>query len=210
VKADIIQQGQTNYDYRSVHDNIFDKVFRGVYQKEIEHFDVKDIKKEYKQSLNKLKKEYRQLQGKYHSQKGHFAEYVILDQLKFRGVAKNDFFKSISRYLPDDFNFCEYSRVWRYDGSPEYSKGFNVDIFARPENTTGYAIIGEVKSRESKKFSKDEVVIFERKLAEVIKNETIGHAVGFIFSLCGFTVEAEKYCRQKGIACSEDQRWLDV
>ncbi|MCP4149744.1 MAG: hypothetical protein GY757_18505, partial [bacterium] len=37
VKADIIQQGQTNYDYRSVHDNIFDKVFRGVYQKEIEH-----------------------------------------------------------------------------------------------------------------------------------------------------------------------------
>ncbi|MCP4156189.1 MAG: hypothetical protein GY757_51185, partial [bacterium] len=78
VKADIIQQGQTNYDYRSVHDNIFDKVFRGVYQKEIEHFDVKDIKKEYKQSLNKLKKEYRQLQGKYHSQKGHVEEKTTL------------------------------------------------------------------------------------------------------------------------------------
>jgi hypothetical protein len=32
VKADIISQGQTNYDYRGVGDNIFDKVFRGVYR----------------------------------------------------------------------------------------------------------------------------------------------------------------------------------
>ena len=46
VKADIINQRQTNFDYKSVHDNIFDKVFRGVYLKEIEHFDVGQIKKE--------------------------------------------------------------------------------------------------------------------------------------------------------------------
>jgi hypothetical protein len=63
VKADIIVQGQSNYDYRCVRDNIFDKVFRGVYQKEIEHFDVRDIKKEYEESLEKLRKQYRQLQG---------------------------------------------------------------------------------------------------------------------------------------------------
>ncbi|MCP4146866.1 MAG: hypothetical protein GY757_03855, partial [bacterium] len=35
VKVDIINQGQTNFDYRGVRDNIFDKVFRGVYEKEI-------------------------------------------------------------------------------------------------------------------------------------------------------------------------------
>jgi hypothetical protein len=46
VKADIIEQGQSNYDYRCVRDNIFDKVFRGIYQKEIEHFDVRKIKKD--------------------------------------------------------------------------------------------------------------------------------------------------------------------
>jgi hypothetical protein len=45
VRADIIKQGQTNFDYQGVQDNIFDKVFRGVYQKEIEHFDVGEIKK---------------------------------------------------------------------------------------------------------------------------------------------------------------------
>jgi hypothetical protein len=34
-----------------VQDNIFDKVFRGVYQKEIERFDVSEIKKEYREAL---------------------------------------------------------------------------------------------------------------------------------------------------------------
>ncbi|MCP4217315.1 MAG: hypothetical protein GY765_21910 [bacterium] len=209
VKADIIKQGQSNFDYGSVRDNIFDKVFRGVYQKEIEHFEADEIKKEYRRSLEEMEKEYRRLQGKYHSQKGHFAEYLILDQLKYRGKKKNDFFKSITRYLPGDFDFCRYSRAWRYDGSPPYGKEFNVDIFARSENPGDYSIIGEVKNRESKKFSKEEVVVFEGKFAEVKTLENIDRVLGFIFSRCGFTTEAENYCKQKGIACSEDPKWLE-
>jgi hypothetical protein len=72
-----------------------------------------------------------------------------------------------------------------------------------------YSIIGEVKSRELKKFSKDEALEFERKLAEVKKIEGIERAIGFIFSACGFTSEAEEYCRESGIACSDDERWLE-
>ncbi|MCP4156766.1 MAG: hypothetical protein GY757_54130, partial [bacterium] len=71
VKADIVSQGQTNFDYRSVQDNIFDKVFRGVYQKEIEQFDVGEIKKEYEKAFEESNKQYLRLQGKYNSQKGH-------------------------------------------------------------------------------------------------------------------------------------------
>ncbi|MDQ1353875.1 MAG: hypothetical protein QG657_4182 [Acidobacteriota bacterium] len=208
VKGDIIEQGQSNFRYRAVRDNIFDKVFRGVYQDEIEHFDVKDIGREYAKALEKLKRQYRRLQGKYHSQKGYFAEYLILDQLKYRARKNNDLFKSITRYLPGDFNFCEYSRVWRYDSSPEYSRSFNVDIFARAAQVEDYSIIGEVKSREVKKFSQEEVVTFERKLAEVKKHENLERAVGFIYSRCGFTAEAEEYCKEKGIACSDDVIWL--
>jgi hypothetical protein len=66
-----------------------------------------------------------------------------------------------------------------------------------------------VKSREVKKFSKEEAIDFERKMAEVKKIEGIDRAVGFIFSRCGFTAEAEDYCRENGIACSEDEKWLD-
>ena len=129
--------------------------------------------------------------------------------LRLHAREKNALFKSITRYLPEDFDFCEYERVWRYDASPEYGKGFNVDIFARAENPENYSLIVEVKSRDLKKFSKDEVMDFERKFVEVKKMEGIERAVGFVFSRSGFTKEAEEYGKERGIACSEDERWLD-
>jgi hypothetical protein len=208
VKGDIIKQGQTHFDFRCVQDNIFDKVFRGVYQKEIEHFDIGDIKKEYARSFEKLKRQYRKLEGKYNYQKGYFAETLILDELKYRARKDNDLLKAITRNLPADFNFCDYEKVWRYDFAPEYSRGFNIDIFARAAAAGDYSLIGEVKSRELRKFSKEEVKTFEKKFSEVKKLEKIDRAVGFIFSRSGFTKEAEVYCKERGIACSEDERWL--
>jgi len=208
IKADIISHGQTFFDYRGVRDNIFDKVFRGVYEKEIRDFDVRVIKKEYSEEFEKLKKQYCSLMGKFNYQKGYFAEYLILDRLRLHGRNNNEFLKSITRFLPADFNFCDYSRIWRYDSSPEYAKSFSMDIFARAENPDDYSIIGEVKSRETRKFSRDEVIEFEKKFAEVKKLENIDRAVGFIFSRSGFTKETEAYCQEKGIACSEDEKWL--
>jgi hypothetical protein len=209
VKGDIISQGQTHFDYRGVQDNIFDKVFRGVYEKEIREFDVRVIKKEYSEELEKLKKQYDSLLGKYNCQKGYFAEYLILDQLRWHGHEKNELLKSITRYLPGDFDFCDYSRVWEYHSSPEYTRVFSVDIFARAANPVDYSIIGEVKSRDTRKFSKEEAVAFERNFTEVKKLENIERAVGFIFSRSGFTTDAQDYCKEKGIACSEDERWLE-
>ena len=54
-----------------------------------------------------------------------------------------------------------------------------------------------------------EIKEFELKFAEVKKLENIERAVDFIFSRSGFTKEAENYCREKGIACSEDESWLE-
>jgi len=39
--------------------------------------------------------------------------------------------------------------------------------------------------------------------------ENLEQAVGFVFSSSGFTKEAEEYCKEKGFACSEDERWLE-
>jgi len=47
--------------------------------------------------------------------------------------------------------------------------------------------VGEVKSRDVKKFSKGEAMEFEKKLATVKKMENIERVVGFIFSRSGFT-----------------------
>ena len=131
-----------------------------------------------------------------------------MNQLLYHAVKNNELLKSVTRYLPDDFDFCAYSRVWKYHGSPEYSRVFSVDIFARSLNEDDYSIIGEVKNRENKKFSLDEIKEFELKFAEIKKRENLERVVGFIFSRIGFTTDAEDYCREKGIACSEDERWL--
>ena len=210
VKTDIIKQGSSNFRYRGVNDNIFDKVFRGVYEEEIRKFDVKVIRKEYSEELKKEKRRYKRLMGKYNYQKGYFAQYLILDQLRWHVRDKNEFFKSMTRHLPGDFDFCDYSRVWMYNSSPEYAKSFSLDIFARARSDNDYSIIGEVKSRDLKKFSREEAVRFLEKLTEVKSLERVERAVGFIFSRSGFTGEAEDYCKEMGIACSEDERWLGV
>ncbi len=208
VKADIISQGSNDFRYRGVNDTIFDKVFRGVYQEEIDGFDVSIIAKEYRAQFEKLKKQYHRLLGKFNYRNGYFVEYLMLEQFRLHARENNELLKSVTRYLPGDFNFCEYTRVWRYNSAPEYAKGFSVDIFARAASPGDYSIIGEVKSRDSRKFSKEEVGAFERKLAAVKTQENIERAVGFIFSRSGFSKEAEAYCKEKGIACSEDERWL--
>lgn len=208
VKADIISQGQTNYDYRGVRDNIFDKVFRGVYEKEIREFDPDEIKKEFGAEFQKLKKQYDSLLGKLNYQKGLFAEYLILEQLRLHALKNNELLKSITRYLPADFNFCRYKRVWRYDHSPVYEKRFNLDIYARASEPGDYSILGEVKSRDSRKFSKEEAIDFHEKFEAVKSIEKLDRVTGFIFSSSGFTKEAEAYCNAKGYACSDDKKWL--
>jgi len=212
VKTDIINQGQSNFDYRGVKEGIFDKVFRGVYEKEIRKFDPKVIREEYSRELKKEKERYKRLLGKLSYQKGLHAEFLILNRLIFHARNNNELLKSVTRYLPDDFDFRDYSRVWKYHSSPEYAKVFTVDIFARSLDSSDYSIIGEVKNREVKKFSIEELKDFEAKFAEIKRRENLEQkaVVGFIFSRAGFTAEAEAYCKEKGIACSEDERWLET
>ncbi len=210
VKADIIQQGMSNFRYRGVQDNIFDKVFRGVYQEEIDHFDPRKLKEEYLEAFEKLKIEHNHLKGKFNYQKGYFAEYVILDQLRYHAASKNKPLKEVTRNLPPDFKFCEYSHAWTYRAAVEYSRDFSVDILARAKSPGEYSIIGEVKNRDKKKFSRDEAVVFLEKFDWIKEKENLSPVVGFIFSRKGFTREAETYLQQKGIAYTDNEQWLDV
>ncbi len=209
VNSDIVAQGGSNFRYQGVKDNIFDKVFRSVYEEEIQAFDVRNITKEYHEELQKIKNQFNQLSGKYNFIKGNYAEYSLYDLLQFHARENNEFLKSITRYLPADFNFSKYKTVWRFNYAPQHGKNFNVDIFARAEHPEDYSIIGEVKNRDAKKFSKEEAEAFLVKYEEVKKIEKLERTIAFIFSLSGFTQEAEEYCQEKGIACSDNDRWLE-
>ncbi len=208
VKADIINQGRTNFDYQAVQDNIFDKVFRGVYQKEIDGFDEKEITNEYKRLLEEANKKYFQLLGKFNQTKGAWAEFLIINQLRSRANRKRERFQSMMENLPADFQFVEYESVWRYCASPVDKRELEIDVFARAGEDE-YSIIGEVKNRETKTFSKDEAIGFLKKMEELKEKEGIEKAVGFVFSLKGFTAEALEYFKDHQIAWSDDERWLE-
>ena len=209
VNADVITQGQSNFRYQGVRDNIFDKVFRGVYQEEIEQYEPEQITNEYIEQLERQKKRYLQLQGKFNYQKGYFAEYVIIDQLRYNSVKKNELLQSITRNLPGNFEFREYKDVWTYQTTVEHSKKISVDILARPVSEGNYSIIGEVKNRDTKKFSKTEAEEFMAKFEIIKEKENLNRVIGFIFSRKGFTKDCEEFLQANHIAYTDDEQWLD-
>lgn len=221
VKNDIIQQGENNFRYRGVPDNIFDKVFRGTYQEEIQtfyppeiseekiqSFSLDEIGKGYQTLYQKFKHKYHKVLGEYNRYKGYYAEYWIIQEFQHRVQAKDEFFQSITENLPSDFHFCEYSSVWSYRATPQYTRELQIDLFARAANSINYSVIGEIKNRESKKFDLSELLEFEKKLAVIIEVEQLEKSIGFIYSRKGLTAEAEKRCQEQGIAYSSNERWL--
>jgi hypothetical protein len=177
VKADIIEQGTSNFICQAVKDNIFDKVFRGVYQKEIDGFTPDKIKLEYREL-------YKKSMGKFNKYKGEFSEYVIMNHLKHRAYKQNDLYVSMIHNLPEDFSFVEYDTIWSYTASPVHKKNIQIDVFARAQDDQ-YTLIGEVKNRKAK-FSLKEAKEFFNKATEVKKMENVDKALFFVFSAGGF------------------------
>ena len=209
VKADIIEQGETDFDYKAVGDNIFDKVFRGVYQKEIDGFTPDKIKLEYREL-------YKKERGKFNKYKGEFSEYVVMNHLKHRAYKQNDLYVSMINNLPDDFSFVEYETIWAYTASPVHKKNIQIDVFARApkaEPKAGpdeqYTLIGEVKNRKAK-FSVKEAREFFDKAVEVKKMENIDKALFVVFSASGFTKKALEFLIDTKIAFSKDKKFFDI
>ncbi len=207
VKSDIIERGRSNFYYRGVQDNIFDKVFRGEYADDIRNFDPKEITREYKALYEKAKQEYHSLLGKHNQMKGLFAEFAIINQLRLHAHHRQAFFRSITHNLPEDFAFVEYEHVWSYKVTRPDKSDLWVDILARA-GETGYSLIGEVKNRSTEAFSRAEAEEFMQKARELQEREQIPRAVLFVFSLKGFKQGVTDYFQEQGIAYSEDDRWL--
>jgi hypothetical protein len=199
VKSDIIDRGTTNFDYKAVQDNIFDKVFRGLYEKEIEGFDPKTIQNDYK-------KLYKQLMGKYSQNIGKYCEYSIIDHLKYRAFKYNKQYKAMFENLPQDFEFVSYQTVWSYSASPIYKRDLQIDIFARASHKD-YSFVGEVKNRGAK-FSIKEAKAFVKKADELKLLEKIDRAVLFVFSSSGFFKNTIQYFKDNHIAWSSKKELL--
>jgi energy-coupling factor transporter ATP-binding protein EcfA2 len=201
VMSDIIEQGTSNFRYQAVSDNIFEKVFRGIYQEEIDGFDPKEIKNEYQQL-------YRKLQGKFNKYKGEFSEYVIINCLRHRAYKQNDYYVALINNLPDDFQFVDYESIWSYSASPVHKKDLQVDIFAKAGGDD-YSLIGEVKNRKAK-FSVKEAQIFLAKALEVQQLENVSKTLFFVFSAGGFFKNTIQFLKENKIAWSDDKTFLEL
>jgi len=207
VLSDIVNPGSTNSDFQGIGDHLFDKVFRGLYQKEIEEFDPKEITNEYKVLFKYWKEKFHVICGKYGSLKGRFAEYMITNHLKYRACDNNDVFCSMMNNLPYDFKFVHYQSVWKYTASPVLKKSFEIDVFARALEDQ-YSLIGEVKNRLSP-FSVKEADEFIAKANQLIQLENVGKHLLFVYSIKGFTQDAIQLFKENQIAWCDDERWLD-
>lgn len=217
IRADIINRGGSSVRYQAVQDNIFDKVFRGEFGGDIEEFDEREIRNEYKALFEKTRQKYRELLGKYGQAKGAFAEYQILKKLR-TAYRQQDLFRSMIHNLPKDFQFGPYGSVWSYHGTAQGRPDFQVDIFAyaadaaagAPAEAVGTtAIIGEIKNRENAPFTEPEAQAFLEKMATLQQLEQITDALGLVYSRGGFTTPALDVLRTHQIAYSDDERWLE-
>ncbi|MCP4403059.1 MAG: hypothetical protein GY801_37855 [bacterium] len=208
VKSDVIDRGSSLFFYQGVQDNIFDKVFRGIYADDIQAFDFVTSSNEYKALYEKSQKDYQSLLGRFNQTKGLLAEFVIINQLRLHAFQKQAFFSSITHNLPEDFQFVEYEHVWSYKTARPDKQDIWIDIFARA-GQGNYSLIAEVKNRDIKAFSKTEAEEFVRKAQTLQEREQIEKAVLFVFSRNGFAKEALTYFQEHDIAYSDDERWLD-
>ncbi len=211
VYSDIIKHGRSNFYYRGVQDNIFDKVFRNWYADDIQEFDPQEITNEYKALFVEIKAKYQKLSGEYSYFKGKFAEYVIINHLQYRAHNHSERFKSMLENLPPNFEFAEYQSVWSYSASPVHKRDLQIDLFAQPKpGTRAYSLIGEVKNRISPKFTVEESTHFMEKAQELQKLEQVEKVMLFVFCLAGFHEETLAFFREQGIAWSDDARWIDI
>ncbi len=207
IKTDIIQEGSSNFYYQGVQDNIFDKVFRSKYARDIQAFDPAEITDEYKAMFESIRCKYNRLSGEYNYFKGKYAEFIIIRKLARRAFRENDKFKSMLNNLPENFAFVKYKRVWSWSASPIHKADIQVDIFAVAQDE-GYSLIGEVKNRKKRKFAKEEVLQFKAKANELMRLEKMDKALQCVFCRAGFTLEALDCLRENGMAWSDDARWM--
>jgi len=208
IMSDIVNSGGSRYTYQAVQDNIFEKVFIAEFGGDIEYFDPqRDISNNYQQLMTIFENKFKKIQGKLNQTTGLYAEYVLIDLLKYRAFQNkyNKQVQALFENLPEDFTFVQYERVWTYSASPLYKKNIQIDIFAKAKKEC-YSLIGEVKKRK-KPFSVKEAQKFLEKASELISIEKLGMHLLFVYSAGGFyknTIEFLKkhkiaWCQQKHI-----------
>ncbi len=213
VRGDLIGQGSTEYRYRGISDDIFDLLFRSIYQDEIDHFKP-DIEKELTDTLEKseMVRKIRSLTGKIGEMQGRAAEYFISQELKYK-TKRRPLSERVHNWIAGAV-FEDYQAVYtRYRLSAENVRDYEFDIYA--EKPDGLSLVFEIKNRE-KAVDADVVRDFLLKLTQLRSRLSedrvapVGNTelAGIIVSRSGFTNQARVLMTEEEIMYADFRHWF--
>ena len=210
VAADILNQGETNYDYSGIGDRVFELVFRSIYQKEAEDLQLEAIKKESRKELaekvEQITKNRNKLRGLLADLRGKSAEYMILRYLKFEAYKSPEAIKDKVNNYREGILFVPYDEVKPYIFNLEGSRIMEIDIYAVAGE--GVCLAFEVKNRSDRPVSRDEVDTFLHKLSFLRQKE--GRRIeGIYYSRCGFVGEALALLKKHNLMYTDYHKWWE-
>ncbi len=177
VYADIISQGESNFRYKISSDKIYELVFRGIYQEEIDKTG-EDIRKMLRSQI-----------GKFSYDIGHFYEYMF-ERIFNKGFKLNDV-----TYNGDERFIRASGEIYRnYYLKETRLRNMEIDIYGKTE--TGKEVIIELKTWKRKTGIKNvqKYIKLKKKLEEESRN-----IIFIFFAMEGFSKDAEKALDETGI-----------
>jgi len=215
VAGDIIAQGRSNFDYQGLGDPTFDKVFRTIYEKEIEQTSFEAIQQdmiaEFERAIQELRTqltskthEANVLRGKLNQKQGEIGELWVKSILRY--------YSERGRYFaPGELgDNAEKIRLPRFREIEAYAftdpgRDFKVDIFCQPaqaaraSESEEWFLAVEVKNRHVQQVGIAEVETFANKLQALQAHRGAVKLQGLFYSCNGFHEPALTKLRELGI-----------
>ncbi len=201
VKADLLNEGISDIDFRGLQDGTLYLILRNRFEKEISNFEP-DLKKDFNEELDQLQKDKKALRGKLNNLVGKFAEYQLATDFRSRKrFSLSVYFKGVSDTT--ELNIMDVRqrvKFHRPDG-----KEMEIDVMAASK--CGRLVIVEVK-KTKEKIGVKVVQDFQEKVDVYVRQFPDKITLPAFLSTGGFTEDALTFCRDNHIGTAEGIAWF--
>ena len=198
VKADLIQWGSSDIDYQGLTDGTLSLILRHRFEKEIATYQPNvrqtDLKQEFREEIQRLKKDKRSLQGMVNHLSGMMAEYLLFNEFR----SKKRF--RVSRYFEnvgDDVELNIVDVAMRVMLQRPDGKAMEIDVLAT--SACGRLLAVEVKKTKDP-VGLTAVADFLEKARVFAEPRSDNIVIPAFFSVGGFTDDALGFCKENGVA----------
>jgi hypothetical protein len=211
VAGDLIAQGRTSIDYQGLGDPTFDKVFRIKYEKEIEQTSFEttrqDIINQFEQVNRELKAQLAAKTGEAHKLRGQLNQKKgEIGELWIKSIVRR--YSEHGRYfapgeLGNNADKIQLPRFREIEAYAFVSHGHEIklDVLCQPVQSGDWFLALEVKNREAKQVSVEEVEKFAASLQALQEHLGAVKLSGLFYSFNGFQETALAKLRELGIFC---------